>query len=59
MGKGDIKTKKGKISAGSYGVLRKRKKAVVIVAKTKTKATKVKKEAPKKVTTAKKATAKK
>ena len=25
MGKGDIKTRKGKISAGSYGVLRPRK----------------------------------
>ena len=32
MGKGDQKSKKGKINAGSYGVTRKRKKAVTYVA---------------------------
>jgi len=38
MGRGDIKTKKGKISSGSYGVLRPHKKAKpVVVAKPKTK----------------------
>jgi 30S ribosomal protein S31 len=62
MGKGDKKTKKGKISAGSYGVLRKRKSNPTYVAKT----PKVKKEAPatkddsvKTETPAKKPTAKK
>lgn len=36
MGKGDIKTKKGKRRAGSYGVTRRRKKAknIAIAAKT-------------------------
>jgi len=54
MGRGDIKTKKGKIRAGSYGVSRPRKtdKPVVVVAKAKTKKTTAKK-------TTKKATAKK
>ncbi|PCI93370.1 MAG: 30S ribosomal protein THX [Flavobacteriales bacterium] len=37
MGKGDKKSKKGKISAGSYGVTRKRKKAATFVAKPKAK----------------------
>jgi ribosomal small subunit protein bTHX len=32
MGKGDQKSKKGKISSGSYGVSRKKKKAVTFVA---------------------------
>ena len=41
MGKGDKKSKKGKISSGSYGVSRKRKKNTPYVAK-------VKKVAPKK-----------
>ena len=44
MGKGDKKTKKGKISQGSYGVTRKRKKSTPIVASAKPKA----KVAPKK-----------
>lgn len=65
MGKGDIKTRKGKITRGSYGVRRKKKKGVAYVAPEKP-ATKVaeekkpaaKKAAPKK-TTAKKTTAKK
>ena len=53
MGKGDIKTTKGKRTRGSYGNTRKRKKTVKIVeAKPK------KKAAPKKAT-AKKPTAKK
>jgi 30S ribosomal protein S31 len=43
MGRGDIKTKKGKISSGSYGVLRPHnKKAAAVVAE------KPKKAAPKK-----------
>ena len=33
MGKGDKKTKKGKISAGSYGVRRKRKSTPTYIAK--------------------------
>jgi ribosomal small subunit protein bTHX len=37
MGKGDQKSKKGKISSGSYGVSRKRKKKAVFVAKPKAK----------------------
>lgn len=37
MGKGDQKSKKGKINAGSYGVTRKRKKSVTFVAKPKAK----------------------
>ena len=43
MGKGDKKTKKGKISQGSYGVTRKRKKPTPVVA-----SAKPKKVAPKK-----------
>lgn len=42
MGKGDKKTRRGKINRGSFGVLRPRKKVVV--------ATKPKKAAPKKAT---------
>jgi 30S ribosomal protein S31 len=33
MGRGDQKSKKGKISSGSYGVTRKKKKTAVYVAK--------------------------
>jgi 30S ribosomal protein S31 len=36
MGKGDIKTKRGKISAGSYGVRRKKKRTAAYVAPVKT-----------------------
>lgn len=32
MGRGDIKTKKGKISKGSFGVLRPHKKAKPVIA---------------------------
>ncbi|MEP3389402.1 MAG: 30S ribosomal protein THX [Reichenbachiella sp.] len=43
MGRGDVKTKKGKISKGSYGVSRPHKKKVAEVApKTKSKAKKKK-----------------
>lgn len=69
MGKGDIKTKKGKRFAGSYGVSRKRKEnKAVIEPKPKKKAAKkaapkakatTKKAATKKTTTAKKTTTKK
>lgn len=68
MGKGDQKSKKGKINAGSYGVSRKRKKTVAFVAP-KPKAKKVAaateeveakpKKAPAKKPAAKKAAAKK
>ena len=44
MGKGDKKTKKGKIARGSYGKTRKRKTSAPIIASTKPK----KKVAPKK-----------
>lgn len=37
MGKGDKKTKRGKISNGSYGVTRKRKESVKIAVKPKPK----------------------
>jgi len=47
MGRGDKKTKKGKIARGSYGKTRKRKTSAPIVASTKPK----KKVAPKKVET--------
>jgi ribosomal small subunit protein bTHX len=47
MGKGDKKTKKGKISNGSYGVTRKKKDSAKIVVKPKPKKeTAVKQEAP-------------
>lgn len=57
MGKGDIKSKKGKRSAGSYGKTRKRKtvKAVIDVKPKK----EAKKTAPKKETTETKTAAKK
>lgn len=64
MGRGDKKSRRGKISKGSYGARRPRKKAKAIVtpAKPKKKATpkkaETKKEKPKK-TAAKKAPAKK
>lgn len=45
MGKGDIKTKKGKITRGTYGKTRKKKKPVVMAAPKKKVA---KKAAPKK-----------
>lgn len=45
MGKGDIKTKRGKIQAGSFGKVRPRKKAKSTVA---AKSTETKKAAPKK-----------
>ncbi len=37
MGKGDKNTEKGKISSGSYGVTRKRKKKAAFIAKPKAK----------------------
>ena len=46
MGRGDKKTKKGKIWAVSYGKSRKKKNAVTFVAKPKKKATPTKEEAP-------------
>ena len=49
MGRGDIKTKKGKISNGSYGVLRPhKKKTVVVEAKPKVKKPTAKKTSAKK-----------
>lgn len=49
MGKGDKKTRRGKINRGSYGVLRPRKKPVVATtAKPKAKKAAPKKAAPKK-----------
>ena len=63
MGKGDRKTKKGKIRIGSYGKLRPKKKAIanIVVKKAEQKIEKPakKKTAAKKKTTAKKATKKK
>ena len=60
MGKGDKKTKKGKISAGSYGISRKRKKATAIVTpKAKKKVAPKKVEAEKEAAPAKKAAPKK
>lgn len=60
MGKGDIKTTKGKRFAGSYGNTRKRKKSTPYVAEEKPKKkTTAKKATVKKETTAKKTTAKK
>ncbi len=58
MGKGDIKTRRGKLANKSYGARRpkKGKKAVIASKKTKTKA---KAKAPAKKATAKKTTAKK
>jgi len=66
MGKGDIKSKKGKITNGSYGVKRKRKTAAIVVVKPKAKKEVIAKEtvtekapAKKATTTAKKPVAKK
>ena len=62
MGKGDQKSKKGKINAGSYGVTRKRKKSVAFVApkpKAKKVATTEEAEAKPKKAAAKKPAAKK
>lgn len=56
MGKGDIKTRKGKIKAGSYGKTRKRKSATTVAA-AKPKA--AKKETAEKKPAAKKAATKK
>jgi len=42
MGRGDIKTKKGKISKGSFGVSRPHKKKVEVAPKAKPKAKKKK-----------------
>lgn len=57
MGKGDIKSKRGKINRGTSGVKRQKKKSVIIIPD-KPKAVPKKKAAAKK-TTAKKTTAKK
>ena len=57
MGKGDIKSKRGKINRGTSGVKRQKKKSAIIVPE-KPKAAPKKKAAAKK-TTAKKTTAKK
>ena len=57
MGKGDIKSKRGKINRGTSGVKRQKKKSVIIIPD-KPKATPKKKAAAKK-TTAKKTTTKK
>ncbi|MBV6484203.1 MAG: hypothetical protein KFKLKKLM_00695 [Flavobacteriales bacterium] len=63
MGKGDIKSKKGKITNGSYGVKRKRKSTKAVVVKPKPKKEVVAKEtkvekAPVKKEAAKKTVAK-
>ena len=52
MGKGDIKSKRGKINRGTSGVKRQKKKSLIIVPEKP-------KAAPKKKATAKKTTAKK
>jgi len=60
MGKGDQKSRKGKISSGSYGVTRQKKKATTFVTKPSAEKVSAKKEeAPAEKVTAKKATAKK
>ena len=61
MGKGDRKTKKGKIRLGSFGKVRPRKKNTdtFVVKKVAKKVVEEKVEAPAKKTTKKKATAKK
>lgn len=62
MGKGDKKSKKGKITNGSYGVTRKRKETAKVVVKPKPKkATPIAKAAPvaEKIAPAKKETVKK
>lgn len=59
MGKGDIKTKKGKIAAGSYGVSRPRKSSSTIEVKPAKAKKKAVPKTKKAATTAKKATPKK
>jgi len=59
MGKGDMKTARGKRSAGSYGKTRKRKKAAKPIIEAKPKKKAAKKPAAAKKTTAKKPAAKK
>ena len=49
MGKGDVKTKKGKISMGTYGVRRLRSANKTVVVKSKTKSKKSKPKAKPKV----------
>jgi len=58
MGRGDRKSRKGKIFKGSYGVVRPRKKAVEIIIPVKKKIV-VKEEAEEKTAVVKKKTAKK
>ena len=57
MGKGDIKSKRGKINRGTSGVKRQKKKSVIIIPDKPKAASKKKADAKK--TTAKKTTAKK
>ncbi len=59
MGRGDKKTRKGKITMGSYGVLRPRKKATPIIIKAAVKPVKVKAEKKVKVEISEKPVAKK
>jgi 30S ribosomal protein S31 len=59
MGKGDKKSRKGKISIGSYGVSRARRNKKSAVVSTEKKAKPVKAEAPKKVAPKKEAAPKK
>jgi len=59
MGKGDQKSRKGKISSGSYGVTRKKKKTATFVAKPSPKKVTAKEEAPTEKVTVKKVTTKK
>ena len=54
MGRGDRKSRKGKIFKGSYGIVRPRKKAVEIIIPAKKNAVVKKKTAAKKKPTAKK-----
>ncbi len=58
MGKGDRKTKKGKIRIGSYGKLRPKRKTIANIVAKKAEE-KVEKQAKKKTATKKKTTAKK
>ena len=53
MGKGDQKSRRGKIQVGSFGKVRPRKKAKVTTAKVKTEVDAEKKAAPKKAATKK------
>jgi 30S ribosomal protein S31 len=59
MGKGDKKSRKGKISIGSYGVSRARRKKKSAIVSSEKKAKPVKAEAPKKVAPKKEAASKK